>query len=174
MKEKKKRVKYLSLYRCAVRSRSPPIFDVWTDGRPSRARREERRRRTCGYFLLHDCGEKKPETKQTNKKYNKIFVFVFKMPFFVLYKKHTNDSQQVISNRIQLTFYMYKLIFASSLMSPVFVKWGVDGGEGGTKCSFISSPLPVSTQRAKTKKKEVWWWWRRRGGRRKSFKVRNF
>lgn len=56
------------------------------------------------------------------------------MPFFCFVQKNnnTNDSQQVISNRIQLTFYMYKLIFASSLMSPVFVKWGrVDGGDGG-------------------------------------------
>lgn len=44
-------------------------------------------------------------------------------------KQHTNDSQQVISNRIQLTFYMYKLIFSLSLMSPVFVKWG--GGRRG-------------------------------------------
>lgn len=88
--------------------------------------------------------------------------------FFALYKKkHTNDSQQVISNRIQLTFYMYKLIFASSLMSPVFVKWG-DGTEGrGLRGHKVFVHLLASScfhPACKNKKKKEVCWWRRWGG----------
>lgn len=89
------------------------------------------------------------------------------MPFFCFVQKNTNDSQQVISNRIQLTFYMYKLIFASSLMSPVFVKWGVGGGEGGHKVFVHLLASSCFHPACKNNKKEVcwwWWWWRGRGG----------
>lgn len=158
-----------------MRSRSPPIFDVWTDGRPSRARRERRRRRTCGYFLLRDCRKKKPRRNKRTKNIIKYLFFLKKKCRFLLCtKKHTNDSQQVISNRIQLTFYMYKLIFASPLMSPVFVKLGGWTEGRGHKVFVHLLASSCFHPACKNKKRKCVGGGGGGGLARKSFKVRNF